>query len=371
MVDEMDLVSQLKEAAPLRPEAYERARTTLRAAMAGSGPARVPETAQEPGAARVRRQEFPRAGKRRRTLGGLGKVGIGAGIGAVAAAVAIVLVATSSPRSAAPAGSSTGASTGSAAQAPAVDSKLVTLAADIKASGGSLPGDSSLVIVTQVIGGKLMQVYYGLYTDSGALYSGDDKKTLVTAVAKHENQAESVDTREVAAATYAATGDLATARKQMVNATPNDYFLSFAARKKIWDKNLPTLQALLHAKGSKVIPKMPNGQALQDLINNSLWDNAVDALTWGAANPEIRAGVLRLLSTIPEVTVVKSTAGGQPALTLTAGPALNDGGSQVLTINAKTGMPITSVVKLPQVKTSVETYQVSRMTLADIEAGKF
>jgi len=245
------------------------------------------------------------------------------------------------------------------------------LAADIKASGGSLSGDSSLAIETQVIGGKLMQVEYGLYTDGGALYSGDDKKTLTSAVRQHANLAESVNTREVAAARYAADGDLATARKQMVNATSNDYFLSFAARKKIWDKNLPALQALLHEKGSKVIPKMPNGQALQNLINGSVWNNAVDALNWGAANPEIRAGVLCLLSTIPQVTVAKSTVGGQPALTLTVGPALNYGGSQVLTINARTGMPISWVVKLPQLKTSVMTYQVSRVTLAGVKAGKF
>jgi hypothetical protein len=43
----------------------------------------------------------------------------------------------------------------------------------------------------------------------------------------------------------------------------------------------------------------------------------------------------------------------------------------VLTINAKTGMPISSVVTLPQVATSVETYQVSRVTLAGVKAGKF
>ena len=369
MVDEMDLVRQLRDTAAPRPEAYERARMTLRAAMAGSAPA--PQAAPAPGAAPVRIRDFPRAGRRRRPLGGLGKAGIGAGIGAAAAAVAIVLVATSTPRSAAPAGSSTGASTGPAAQAPAVDSKLVTLAADIKASGSSLPGDSSLVIETQVIGGKLMQVEYGLYTDRGALYSGDDKKTLTSAVAKHANLAESVNTREVAAARSAADGDLATARKQMVNATPNDYFLSFAARKKIWDKNLPALEALLHEKGSKAVPQMPNGQALQNLVSDSLWNNAVDALNWGAANPQIRAGVLRLLATIPQVTVAKSTVAGQPALTLTAGPALNDGGSQVLTINARTGLPISWVVKLPQVKTSVTTYQVSRVTLAGVKAGKF
>ena len=360
MVDEMDLVGQLKAAAPLRPDAYDRARTTLRVAM-------IPL----PGAAPVRRRRFSLAGNRRGTLGTLGKVGIGAGFGAVAAAVAIALVATSTPRSAAPAGSSTGASTGPAAQPPAVGSPLVTLAADIRATGGSVPGNASLAIVSQVIGGKLMQVYYGLYTDGGALYSGGDKKTLATAVADRANQADSVDTREVAAARYAANGNLATARELMVNATPNDYFLSLAAREKIWAKGAAARQALMREKGMKTPLTMPTGEALQADIDDSVWDNSIDSLTWGAANPEIRAGVLRLLSTLPEVTVVKSTTGGQPTLTLTAGPALLEGGKQVLTINARTGMPISSVVTLPQVPTSVETYQVSRVTLAGVKAGKF
>jgi hypothetical protein len=360
MVDEMDLVGQLKAAAPLRPDAYERARTTLRVAM-------IPL----PGAAPVRSRRFSLAGNRRGTLGTLGKVGIGAGFGAAAAAVAIVLVATSTPRSAAPAGSSTGASTGPAARPPAVGSTLVTLAADIKASGGSVPGNASLAITTQVIGGKPMQVYYGLYTDGGALYSGDDKQTLMTALADHANQADSVDTREVAAARYAANGNLATARELMVNATPNDYFLSLAAREKIWEKGAAARQALMREKGMKTPLTMPTGKALQADIDNSVWDNSIDSLTWGAANPEIRAGVLRLLSTLPEVTVVKSTTGGQPTLTLTAGPALLEGGKQVLTIKARTGMPVSSVVTLPQVPTSVETYQVSRVTLAGVKAGKF
>ena len=361
MVDEMDLVGQLT-AAPLRPEAYERARAALGAAMV-----------QAPGAAPARGKRLSLVGGRRRTFGTAGKVGIGAGIGAVAAAVAIVLVATSAPRTAAPAGSSTGASTGLAAQPPAAGSPLVTLAADIKATGSSVPGDASLAIVSQVIGGKLMQVYYGLYTDGGALYSGDDKKTLVSAVDEHANQADSVDTREVAAARYAATGNLTTARELMVNATPNWYALGqgTAARNAAWQKGEAQRAQIMKEKGIKTPIKEPTGKALQADIDDSVWDNSIDSLTWGAANPEIRAGVLRLLSTLPEVTVAKSTTGGQPTLTLTAGAALLDGGKQVLTINAKTGMPISSVVTLPQVATSVETYQVSRVTLAGIKSGKF
>ena len=66
-----------------------------------------------------------------------------------------------------------------------------------------------------------MQVSYALYTDSGQLYLGDDKKSLMTAVAEHANLADCTNAREIAAADYAATGNLATARVRMVNALPN------------------------------------------------------------------------------------------------------------------------------------------------------
>ena len=259
-----------------------------------------------------------------------------------------------------------------ASPAPAVNSKLMSLAALIKASSGPLPGNASLVIDTQVIGGKPMQVGYGLYTDSGDMYSGDDKQTLVAAVAQHANLADFTNAREIAAARYAAVGDLATARVRMVNALPNDFFLSFAARKKIWEEGAAARQVLMREKGIKTPLKMPTGKALQDEIDNNLWTASTIALSWGAGDPKIREGVLRLVSTIPEVTVADSSTGGQPTLTITAGPAVFGGdGEQVLTINARTGMPISSVVTGRGMPTSVETFRISRVTLADIKAGKF
>ncbi len=248
----------------------------------------------------------------------------------------------------------------------------MSLAALIKARSGPLPGNASLVIEKQVIGGRLMQVGYGLYTDSGDLYSGDDKQTLVAAVAHHSNLADFTNAREIAAARYAAAGDLVTARVRMVNALPNDFFLSFAARKKIWEKGAAARQALMREKGIKTPLKMPTGKVLQDDIDNSLWTASTIALSWGAGDPEIREGVLRLVLTIPEVTVADSTTGGQPTLTITAGPAVFGGdGEQVLTISARTGIPVSSVVTGRGMRTSVETFQISRVTLADIQAGKF
>jgi hypothetical protein len=309
-------------------------------------------------AADVARGRRALARRRRHRLAGAAGAG-------TAAAVAVVLAVTSTPHPAA-------RPTRPVAKSPAMHPALVTLAARITKTAGPQPGNASLQIVTQTVGGKLMQVYYGLYTNSGQLYSGDDKKTLIRAVARHENQADGTDFLEVAAARYAATGSLATARVRMVNATPNDFFGSLAVRKKIWAAGAKARNGILREKGIKTPLKLPVGKVLKDEINNSLWTNSTDALNWAGGNPKIRAGVLRLLSTIPAVTVAHSTTGGLPTLTITAGPAVFGGsGEEVLTVSATTGLPVKSVSTAPGVPAGVETYRVSRVTLTSIKAGKF
>ena len=363
----MDLVSQALGVAPWRPEEYERARTMLRGATAES--VSLPEAAPGPAVAPVRGRGFSRARHRRR--GTLVGIGIGTGIGAVAAAVAL-FVATSTPQHAAPAGS--------APQAPAGNSKLMSLAAFVMASSGALPGDASLIIRTQPTPAGPAEITYNLYTDSGAYYAVDAKgagayyaaearKALTAAVAHDDNGAYG-GVHEVAAARYAATGDLATAREQMNNALHNnDYYDSLAERKAIWAKGAAAREELEKEKGIKVPLTMPTGKRLQEDIDSTIWNNSTDALSQGAGSPQVRAGVLRLLSTVSEVTVANSTTGEQPALTLTA--LFAGDGSEVLTINAKTGMPVSYASRLPGIKPVMDTFQVSRVTMADVEAGKF
>jgi hypothetical protein len=299
------------------------------------------------------------------------------GAAAAVAAGVIVAVPGHSPASRAPAGnSSTGKSStvnSSTANSSTVNSKLVSLAAFITARSGPLPGNATLIITSQGIGGRAPQVTYNLYTDRGAYYAGVNESTLRQAIAAHANMAGRTDAREVAAARYAAAGDLSSARERMTNALPNnDYYDSLAQRKLIWAKGAAAREQLAKEKGVKIPWKMPAGQSLQEDIDNSIWNNSVDALMEGAGSPQVRAGVLRLLSTIPEVTVANSTTGGQPTLTLTAGSALFGGGApQVLTINASTGMPVKSVFPANgSLPASVQTFKVSRVTMADLEAGK-
>lgn len=355
-MDEMDLVSRLKDVPPLRPEAYERARATLGAAMAESQAGRAP----------VRKERF--SWTRNLRVGGLGKVGIGViGAAAVAvAAVAIVPADSSAPQSV----------------APVVDSRLVTLASDVKASSGSLPGDASLVIRTQSAPTGAPYVTYNLYTDSGEIYVTDTRDQLPGAIDRHDNLADAWHSSVLAAARFAATGDLTEARKQMVNASDNAWGLGLspAEAQEVWDESETKLRQVLQEKGVVDPPHRPRptGKALEDGINNTLWTNALGALDSGAANPEVRAGVLRLISTIPDVTVTTSTTNGQPSLILTAGSALFSGdGEHVLTINADTGLPISSEFKPAPGQTpdatppSLETFESSRVTVADVKAGTF
>jgi hypothetical protein len=55
--------------------------------------------------------------------------------------------------------------------------------------------------------------------------------------------------------------------------------------------------------------------------DGAVWENCEDALVAGSGNPQVRAGVLRLVSALPGITVTHGTVDGQPTLTLTAGAA--------------------------------------------------
>jgi hypothetical protein len=361
MTDEMDLVSQLKNAEPLRPEAYERARTALRAAMAEPGSVRVLKETP------VQSNAFPGARNRRRSVGTAGKVGIGAGIGVAAAAAAIALVATSgSSGTAVPA-----TSIGAASQAPAAASPLVSLAAYIKANDHT-SGDASVVIQSQKIGSRTPNVSYFVYADSG-IYSAESLSGLRNAITPRNNSLDSGEAADVKVAASAANGNLASARIAMINNSQNYLGLGLSpdAQKKEWAKGYQAAKEIYKEKGVKGAPKPLNAKTAQEEADNLLWTNSFVALSVDGGNAAVREGVLRLLSTISGVSVAHTTTNGAATLTLTAGPEVFAGdGNQVLVIDAKTGALVSSVSNTSGVPQSVTTYKVYRVPLSDIKAGK-
>jgi hypothetical protein len=284
----------------------------------------------------------------------------------------VVLAATSAPWSAAPAATgtpagtaqasgahpaSTGASTGSTGAQP----PLVKLAADVAAEPRPT-GDATLVERETGTPGQASINVWDLYTDDGRYFFSHTEAGLPAQVKENNNQGDGQFGREVAAATYAVTGNLDT-----------------AALKMAWPYATP-VPAWLSAQ----VKNMKAGAQ----IDNYVWNDCQAALVAGSGNPQVRAGVLRLVSALPGITVTQGTIDGQPTLTLTAaaaelggtgtdkakakamgetGPAFQE----AITVNADTGIPL-KVASGPAGKvSSTITYVVKRVSLAGIAAGKF
>jgi hypothetical protein len=293
--------------------------------------------------------------------------GIGAGVVVAVAALAAVGVVSAIPS--APAGTtqasgahpaSTGASASSTGSTD-VQPPLMKLAADVAAEPRPT-GDATLVERETAMPGKASINVWDLYTDDGRYFFSQTKAGLPAQVKKDNNQGGGQFGREVAAATYAVTGDLDT-----------------AALKMAWPYATP-VPAWLSAQ----VKNMKAGAQ----IDNYVWEDCQDALIAGSGNPQVRAGVLRLVSALPGITVIRGTVDGQPALTLTAGlaelgrvgtdtakaKAMGETGpayQEAITINADTGIPL-KFAGGPAGKAAVTvTYVVKRVSLAGVAAGKF
>jgi hypothetical protein len=341
-MDEMDLMKNLRDVPSPGPEAYDRARTALHTAM------------EEPVATVVRPKRWfswP-------------KVSVAA-VGAAAVAAAVVLGTSGGSVPAGP----------SDAAPQAVEAPLVKLASAVKAAG-TQPGDASLIINTKFRPDNKPDLYYTLYTDKGQQFTGDSPKSLVDAVAKGDAQpATPYDGNVMAAARLAANGDVDKARIAMITASGNalGVGLSPAEADKAWAA-AQAETAETFRKTGKPFPgpkPRPTGKDLENLINNHLWSNTEHALFANAADAEVRAGVLKLYATIPDMIVGKTSVDGQAALTLTAPPAILGGSTDVLIINADNGLPIREeITSAESSKRYLVNYKSSRVTLADVAAGK-
>ncbi|WP_253730465.1 hypothetical protein [Lentzea flava] len=327
-------------------EAYDRARTALHTAMA------------EPVNTVVRPKRWT----------SWTKVGVAA-VGAAAVAAAVVMGTTGG--GSVPAGPSD-----AAPQEVVVESPLVKLASAVKAAG-TLPGDSSLIINTKLLPDGPKQ-YYTVYTDKGQVFTGDSAQNLAATVAKGAAEpASPFNAKVTAAARLAANGDVEKAKFDMITAAGNPLGLGLspAEADKAWAQAMAEVEEKFRKAGQKV-PDRPTGKDLENRINNHLFSNTTHALYIAASDAEVRAGVLKLLATMKDVTIGKTDVDGQAALTLTAAPAIQGGNTTyVLTVNADNGLPIRSEgipVKdaAEPSKPWVVNYKTARVNLADVAAGK-
>ncbi|MEU8210361.1 hypothetical protein AB0B85_14310 [Micromonospora sp. NPDC049044] len=381
MTDELDLVGALGSAEPLRPEAYQRARAVLRAAMADPGTVRLlgaksaEDTTMEATptmetTTTTRDRESIPAVQRRRGIGIAGRLGIGAGVGVAAAAAVVAVVLSSSATGGMEAGKdSAAASSGSTTVDESAErAPLMTLAGSITTVAPS-GGDAWLVKATQVNGTKTMQVVYTLYTDDHAIYTGNSVRDIKRAIARHQDQMNDGGYAPLLkAAVAAADSSPADGRTQMLKAAKDPLVgLDSVAQKAEWDRQQAAAQVIIKQKGGNAAPKPYSPEAVERHFDNALWTYSTQAPSAGDGNTQVRAGVLRLLSTISAVNVENSTTHGKATLTITAGPEVFGGqGSEVLTIDAKTGMLVKHVSTVPDLPPATTTYESSRVTTADL-----
>ena len=207
-------------------------------------------------------------------------------------------------------------------------------------------------------GGKSVTVY-DLYADNGEYFFSQTESGLAGQVSAQDNLGGGLFAREVAAAKLAATGNVETAAQDMADAADPSNVISPTQT-----PNSADIAAKQAATGQ---PQAGN------LFDNWVWENSQDAIIAGSGEPQVRAGVLRILATLPDVIVTPGTSGGQPTLVLTAGTSeVGYGYTEQLTINATTGIPVSFASGAPgQTPTGTISYQVSRVTTSDIVAGKF
>jgi hypothetical protein len=264
------------------------------------------------------------------------------------------------------------------AQAAVPRGSLVQLANFIRADRRPA-GNATLVLRTQRYPHQATMTGADLYTDSGKYFYATTESGLPSAIAQDANQG-GFTKRELAVASFAANGNLKTARQRMAVAAlaPGYRAQSASAAREMVAREMrtelatmtnPRLRASVKGKLEAMLHARPISDSAQ--MANRIWENSLDTLVAGAANPLVRAGVLRLLSTMDEVTVKRTRTDGQPSITITASaPALPAHYDEQLTINARTGLPIRFVGGTPgRVPGVTVTYRVSRVTVAAIAAG--
>ena len=190
--------------------------------------------------------------------------GIGFGVVAVAAAAAVGVTSALPPKTAQASGAHPAQASAPAAPAGSAGTRqpLVTLAAYLAAEPKPA-GDATLVERETGAPGRASINVWDLYTDDGRYFFSQTKAGLPAQVKENNNQGAGQFGREVAAATYAATGDLDT-----------------AALKMAWAPDTTPVPAWLSAQ----VKNMSAG-GLQ--IDNYVWENCEDALVAGSGNPQV------------------------------------------------------------------------------------
>jgi len=250
---------------------------------------------------------------------------------------------------------------------------LAQLAATVKILQVKLPGNATLEIRNQSpTSDKPGDNGIDLYTDSGVYYWGINRSTLQQSLAQHQDQGAGMFKRDIAAALLALKGNMTVARGKMAVANYAPSYLKAAPSKKKVVYANPKGAKWKKAGKSTQLKLTPAQKA--EHTDNYIWMNSIDALMAAPGNAKVRAGVLAIMATMPNVQVTHTTTAGQPTLTLADSWPLLPGPKglvESLVINARTGFPVALFNRQPGHKLNATYYHTRRVTLSNVAAGKF
>jgi hypothetical protein len=250
---------------------------------------------------------------------------------------------------------------------------LAQLAASITVPQVTLPGNATIEIRNQSPSSATPGANgIDLYLNDGTYYWGLNKSDLLRAIAQGQDVGQGAFKRSIAAALLAAKGDVATGRAKMSVANYVGGKPSATVQAQSKKAEIEKLKAIAKEKHIKyTTPKPLTPAQKQEQTDNLIWMNSNYALTAAPENANVRAGVLRIMATMPHVTVTHTTTAGQATLTLSDSWPKLAGGGESTVINARTGLPIASSDSEPGQPTTTFYYHPRRVSLAGVEAGKF
>jgi hypothetical protein len=181
-----------------------------------------------------------------------------------------------------------------------------------------LPGDATLIERLHTFPDQRSFTGADLYLDDGTYYYAPTRAGLPAAMAAGPvSDPDGSIARQVAAAVAATTLPIDQARLRMANAAFPD---GKAPSEAELDRQARAAQADRAKAGVKVDHSPLPPATPEAILNGEIWSNSLDALQAGAGKPEVRAGVLDLLATIPGVQVRHTTTDGKAALELDSPP---------------------------------------------------
>lgn len=230
-------------------------------------------------------------------------------------------------------------------------------------------GDATLVERLHTFADGSTMTGADLYTDGGAYYYSPTKAGLPAEI-RDNNVVDRDYGRLVDTAVAALTLPIDQARKRMANANYPDGVtpktVDAPGIRADWAKEAesdPAAAALLEKRLAAMIRAH---KSVDPVVteNHAIWGNSLDTLLAGAGRADVRAGVLRLLASIPEITVSNGVVDGRETLELTSNLPATRGSVQRLTIDAATGIPIHYVDGIPgQTPDVVMEYTITRVSI--------